>query len=67
MHAFRAMPDKYKQTTMYKLFKLSKSMFNDLIHHVHDHYDWVGSDCTDLGWWENLLYTTLEQHGEFVS
>ena len=65
--AFRTIPEKYRQTTMYKLFKQSKPMFDDLIHHVHDHYDWVDDDCADLGWWGNSLYATLEQHGEFVS
>ena len=65
--AFREMPPKYKETTMYKLFKLSKPMFDDLIHHVHDHYDWVNGDCTDLGWWGDSLCSTLEPHGEFVS
>ena len=42
-------------------------MFDDLIHHVHDHYDWVDGDCTDLGLWGDSLYSTLEPHGEFVS
>ena len=65
--ALRAMPEKYRQTTMYKLFKQLKPMFNDLIHHIHDHCDWVDGNCTDLGGWENSLYATLEQHGEFVS
>ena len=65
--AFRAMPEKYRQTTMYKLFERSKPMFDDLIHHVHDSYDWVDGNCTDLGWWGNSLYTALEQHGEYVS
>ena len=65
--AFREMPARYKETTTYKLFEMSKPIFDDLIHHVHDCYDWVDGDCTDLGWWGHSLHSTLEQHGEFVS
>ena len=65
LEAFREMPARYKETTVYKLFELP--MFDDLIHHVHDHYDWVNGDCTDQGWWVQSLYLTLEPHGEFIS